>query len=320
MPSISSKGLKPTKRRAISLTLSRKVIVSFIAIVAFLPHIFYLSLFYVHGYWQKHSPSSENKEKSPILNNQKNTDAIFVISLQGTPGADERNEGRLELFKRKWAQSCGLAPQIHHCLGVTDARRGYGLTMAWRLCLEKAKSMDLETVVIFEDDARLFERAASLIFCDAQKRQDLIWSHLPADAFLAFLGGHEWKYPNTRDESSTTDSFQSKPLQFLETSFSYGTYGYAVPRQSLDVLLATIRSDIAHGFVDEHGKRHQNFLSPEKSWYHTAHQLKKKIYAIHPLVVWHEGGFSNTWKRDRGSITGEERVGVGGGIRGVVAS
>jgi len=30
------------------------------------------------------------------------------------------------------------------------------------------------------------------------------------------------------------------------------------------------------------------------------------MYAIHPLAVWHEGGFSNTWKMDRDSITGEE--------------
>ena len=45
------------------------------------------------------------------------------------------------------------------------------------------------------------------------------------------------------------------------------------------------------------------------------------MYAIHPLAVWHEGGFSNTWKMDRESITGEEEdddeSGSEGGIRGV---
>merc|ERR1711957_116873 len=113
---------------------------------------------------------------------------------------------------------------------------------------------------------------------------------------------------------NTKDSLH--PVQFRETARSYGTYGFAVPRRSLDLLLATIRSDIAHGFVDEKGERHQTFLSPERSWYRTARDLKKKVYAIHPLTVWHEGGFSNTWHRRRGKITGEESGQDSGRIRG----
>lgn len=295
MVSLSSMvSIKSEKRRVSALILSRKFIATLITSLAFSPFIFY-----------------------SILSGKKKADGIFVISLQGSPSADKRNQGRLDAFKEKWAQSCGSAPQIHHCPGAYDVRRGYGLTKSWLLCLERAKAMDLEVTVIFEDDARLFERAESLSFCDAEKRRNLLWSGLPEDTFLAFLGGHSWKYSNTGEDTNTTNSFPAKPVPFRETSFSYGTYGFAVPRQSLDLLLETIRGDIAHGFLDENGKRHLDFLSPEKSWYRTAHNLGKKIYAIHPLAVWHEGGFSNTWKKNRGTITGEEGDNNVGGIRGV---
>jgi len=250
---------------------------------------------------------------------KKQADGIFVISLQGSTSADERNEGRLDAFKEKWRQSCGgAAPQIHHCPGVTDARRGYGVTKSLLQCLERAKQMDLEVNVIFEDDARLFERPESLFFCDAEKRRNMLWSGLPEDAFITFLGGHGWKYQNAGEEGTdVANSFAANSIQFRETSFSYGAYGFAVSRQSLDLLLETIRGDISNGWRDEDGILHEEFLSPEKSWYHVARNHGKKMYAIHPLIVWHEGGFSNTWKKDRGSITGEEVNDIGGGIRGV---
>ena len=79
----------------------------------------------------------------------------------------------LDAFKEKWAQRCGSAPQIHHCSSAYDVRRGYGLTVCWLLCLERANAMDFEVTVIFEDDDRISERAASLTFCDAEKRRNL---------------------------------------------------------------------------------------------------------------------------------------------------
>mmetsp|Transcript_18292 Transcript_18292/g.27712 ORF Transcript_18292/g.27712 Transcript_18292/m.27712 type:complete len:305 (+) Transcript_18292:153-1067(+) len=252
-------------------------------------------------------------------------DGIFVVSLQGSTGADDRNEGRLDAFKEKWRRSCGGAtPPIYHCPGVIDARRGYGLTISWLRCLERAKQMDLEVNVIFEDDARLFERPESLSFCDAEKRRSTLWSGLPEDAFVTFLGGHDWKYRNAdEEEGGTTNDVVPNSLasdfiiRFQETSFFFRTYGFAVSRHGLDLLLETIRGDVANGWRDEDGVLHTEFLSPEKSWYRVARDRGKKMYAAHPLIVWHEGGFSNTWKKDRGSITGEEVNDVGGGIRGV---
>eukprot|EP00984_Skeletonema_dohrnii_P004150 scaffold1442_cov132-Skeletonema_dohrnii-CCMP3373.AAC.2 len=159
---------------------------------------------------------------------------------------------------------------------------------------------------------------------DDRRGKGKVWPDLPEDTFIAFLGGHTWTYA-TEDQKKPVLLASTQPSRYLETSFSYGTYGFAVPRRSLDTLLNTIKDDLAHGFIDEDGVRQTEFLSPEKSWYRTDREVGKKMYAIHPLAVWHEGGFSNTWKMDRESITGEEEDdddGKGdneGGIRGVAA-
>jgi len=293
---VSIKSSDQSRASSSRITLSGRKLVALLALLVSSPLILYSRL-----------------EKKKLV------DGIFVISLQGSTSADKRNEGRLDAFKEKWHHSCGgAAPQIHHCPGVIDARRGYGLTISLLQCLERAKQMDLEVNVIFEDDARLFERPESLYFCDAEKRRNMLWSGLPEDSFITFLGGHSWKYQNAdEDGTDVTNSNAANSIQFRETSFSYGAYGFAVSRQSLDLLLDTIRGDIANGWRDEDGILHKEFLSPEKSWYHAVHNLGKKMYAVHPLIVWHEGGFSNTWKKDRGSITGEEGNDIGGGIRGV---
>ena len=216
-------------------------------------------------------------------------DGIFVISLQGVPGADKRNEGRLDAFSQAWERSCGSPPKIHHCPGVMDARRGYGLTRSWLQCLEMARTMDLDVTIIFEDDARLFERDSSLSFCNATARKTEFWSRLPDDTFLVFLGGHTWTYADGEGESGGGSSGLG---EYREASSSYGTYGFALPRKSFDEILGTIRNDTDHGFVDEKGVIHTNFLSPERSWYLKAKVFGKKIYAASPLTVWHEGGFS----------------------------
>ena len=263
---------------------------------------------------QQQAADNKNKEGA--------SDGIFVVSLQGTPNADAHNEGRLDSFKEAWRKSCGSDPEIILCPGVVDERRGYGITLSLRNCLQKARIMNLEVTMIFEDDARLFDNESSMDFCDARKRQSKVWADLPEDTFIAFLGGHSWKFTNQDQDQLLAAS--SHPSKFLQASRSYGAYGFAVPRQSLDTLLETIKGDIAHGFVDEGEVRHTEFLSPEKSWYRKARNVSKKMYAIHPLAVWHHGGFSNTWKRDRAAITGEEEDDDGddenvGVIRGVEA-
>ena len=236
---------------------------------------------------------------------QQQHDGIFVITLQGTPNANPHNKGRLDSFKEAWQKSCGTDPEIHVCHGVMDDRRGYGVTRSWLNCLQMARHMDLEVTVVFEDDARLFDRESSLNFCDAVKRQSKVWADMPKDTFIAFLGGHTWTYAHQGEEKQERlGSLQ--PSQYLETSFSFGAYGFVVPRESFDTLLNTIKEDLAHGFIDKDGVRQTEFLSPERSWYRKAREVGKTMYAIHPLTVWHEGGFSNTWKRDRDSITGED--------------
>jgi len=245
---------------------------------------------------------------------------IFVISMQGTPGVDTRNEGRFDEFQSKWHASCNksnintTAPIIHtnivHCPGVYEPRRGYGLALSWLLCLERAKDYDLDVTVVFEDDARLFDRSVDS-FCDWKVRREEYWNQLPKDAFLAFLGGHNWEYPSNAVENDVETMYK-------ELKSSFGTYAFAVPRESLTSLLDTIKEDIVGGFRDENGKHlHHNFLSPERSWYRAAERRGKKIYGVNPLVIWHEGGFSNTWKKDRGSITGEEKDMLVNKIRGV---
>lgn len=240
---------------------------------------------------------------------------IFVVSLQNVPGVDRRNYGRLDKFKQKWVDDCGPASlqDIQICPGVYDQRRGYGLMTSFLFCLERAREMDLNVSIIMEDDARLFKRATA--FCKPRFRNEL-GASLPPDTFLAFLGGHTWVYPQGK-ESGFHDNV------FRETSLSFGTYGFAVPRSSLDFIISLIKEDIIEGFTDQNGIHHRDFLSPERSWYRAAKSMHRKIYAFDPLIVWHEGGYSNTWGRDRGDITGEEednRDGKEKGPRGIKLS
>jgi hypothetical protein len=235
---------------------------------------------------------------------------VFVISLQGTSGVDYHNEGRLDAFQSKWQESCKLAPPTHieHCPGVFDSRRGYGVTLSLLLCLERAKEFNLDVTVILEDDARLFDSPAD--FCDIAKRKEHYWNRLPSDTFIAFLGGHNWEYPSKEAEESTS--------QYKELKMSFGAYAFAVPRDSLVSVLNEIKDDVVHGFRDMNGKHlHRDFLSPERTFYRTCTKHNKRIYVVNPLVIWHEGGFSNTWMKNRASITGNEKETLVNQIRGV---
>ena len=100
---------------------------------------------------------------------EKPRNAIFVVSLQGTPGSDERNDDRLEKFQEAITDSCqAKTPQIIHCPGINANRRGYGLTTAHMICFRKAIEMDQEVSLFFEDDARPFfdETEETEKFCD----------------------------------------------------------------------------------------------------------------------------------------------------------
>ena len=231
--------------------------------------------------------------------NIKNT-TIFIISLQGTPGAHESNNGRLDLFKEKWRNTCGSSSVTHinfeHCPGVIDKRRGYGLTTTWMLCLWRAKQLDEEYFTFLEDDARLFENSTQTEeFCDPNQRRELL-SKLPGDTFLAFMGGHSWSYEDSE-----------AIVPYRRVRHSYGAYGMIIPRYSLNDFHSALSHGIVRGSKDRKLNVHHNSLDPEPNFYRAARECHKRIYAYNPLVIWHEGGYSNTWGKVRGNITGLEK-------------
>lgn len=211
---------------------------------------------------------------------------IFVISLQGTPSSHESNSKRLQLFQEEWHAKCGDTFAIEHCPGVNDPRRGYGVTMSFVLCINKAISADQDISLFFEDDARLFNSD----FCGLNM-YNKYFECIPNDTFVALLGGHGWRFGESR-----------YPL-YRETVFSVGAYGFAVPRNHLATLRNEFGNDLVYGY-----KGSVSSLSPDESWYLHAKKNKMKIYAMDPLVVWHEKGYSNTWKKDRRTILGTWKV------------
>lgn len=239
----------------------------------------------------------QSQRERTKLNGQSQHDRIFVVSLQGTPGVHKSNSRRLDKFSEAWKKSCGFDFDFEHCPGVHDERRGYGPSLSFLFCLERAQQMDVNVSVIFEDDARPFEGSPEV--CNEMIRQRM-WSHLPLDTFIAFLGGHSWNFtgPSQGDESH----------QYRDVSSSWGAYAFAVPRSTLHPLIATLKDQIVYGYQKDGVHKHHNYLSPEEAFYDAAKKTNKKIYAVHPLHVWHEGGFSNTWKKDRGSIVGIEEA------------
>ena len=206
--------------------------------------------------------------------NNKNVDpspsTIFVVSLQGTPGVHKSNEGRLDTFKEQWSKACGSSSsstRIEHCPGVYDERPGYGIVLSWYFCLYRAKELDLEVAVVFEDDARLFDTMTA-DFCDVKRRGELFSGLLPSDdAFLAFLGGHSWSYAKAK-----------LAVPYQEVKHSYGAYGFAVPRQSIDMFLDTLWHGLINGSKDRKGNTHHDSLDPGLMFYEAAHELRKKIY------------------------------------------
>ena len=47
-------------------------------------------------------------------------------------------------------------------------------------------------------------------------------------------------------------------------------------------------------------------VHPETAMHKSASKHGLKNYAANPLVVWHQAGFSNTWKKNRGDIMGDK--------------
>ena len=204
------------------------------------------------------------------------------------------------------------------CPGIVDPRRGYGLTQAFVHCLDRARadaanendapsrsSNDTTTVtIILEDDARLFDTS----FCQSAHRQRL-WQAIPSDAMVILLGGHQFQYDdetNPLNDSTTTTNTNDAPRSetssssslFQPTTFSYGTYGFAVPNHRLQVLRDGYAQDLT-------ATQHKTFWHPDVSWYEHAHRNQLRIYKANPLVVWHAEGYSNSWGGWRDAIRNE---------------
>eukprot|EP01083_Nonionella_stella_P254966 875655_1 len=118
--------------------------------------------------------------------------------------------------------------------------------------------------VIFEDDARLFE-SASASFCSIgiDSRSQELWSNLPGDALLAFLGGHSWNHEDGDKAIGDTKSLRissersNSSYKYKAMDSSFGTYGLAIPRHSMDLLIRVVEEDIVLGFRDANNVHQQ---------------------------------------------------------------
>jgi len=203
---------------------------------------------------------------------------VYVITLQGVAGAREENDKRYDTFLDDWLRMCGADSDIERCDGQLDPRRGFGLTQAYKQCFAKALLDDTTEFFFFEDDARLYDAS----FCDPAHRAKIL-TRAPVGTYFVLLGGHHYTF-------SGNISFDG----YLEVVRSYGSYGFAVARESLNNLIEGYSSDL---------NSHKKQLSPDLLWYKYAHIDGKKIFAINPSVVKHTAGFSNTWTSPRQTIT-----------------
>ena len=204
---------------------------------------------------------------------------VYVVSLQGVPGASLMNAGRLDAFYGHWHSMCGDQVQFTLCPGIVDERRGYGITQAFIECFDRAMEDGQAMAIFMEDDAVPFEPD----FCNASVRTTL-WLKAPKDALVILLGGHQWVYG------------VDKHGGFREIKYSQGAYGFAVPHGNLKALQDWWAADLRSGRPD---------ISPDLSWYELAKVVGKRIFATSPLIVKHLGGYSNTWKRHRAAISGD---------------
>ncbi len=233
---------------------------------------------------------------TPTTNDQRPTEAFYVVSLQGVNGAHDSNAGRLDKFRADWLSVCTSygfpSPRFQHCPGVLSPIHGHGLTQAFVTCFEHALDGQAETIIIFEDDARLFRDDASSntmseAFCNPAFRHKLWNENLPKDALAVLLGG--WKWGLKPDDGLDVPA---QGISFRKVEHSYGTYGFALRRESVSQLqrhfITTLESS--------------GPLAPDETWHPFAWGLGKENYVTEPLLVWHEGGHSNTWNRTQEDI------------------
>jgi hypothetical protein len=195
---------------------------------------------------------------------------VYVVSLQGVPGADPSNSGRLDKFVAGLTTTCGADVfEVMHCPGELNPRRGFGVTRAFVRCMERAVADGVDMALFFEDDARL----KSSDFCSGEYRASL-WSRLPPDAYLLLLGAHVIQYV-----AEAKDGFRPSRM-------SFGAYGFCVPQKYLEHL--------RNGFVHDLRSK-SDMISPDAEFYTHARRRRKVVYIASPFIVKHSAGWSNTW-------------------------
>jgi hypothetical protein len=211
---------------------------------------------------------------------------MYVVSLDGVPGAGPENAGRLAAFKQAWRAQCDDEVEFTWCPGVVDNRRGYGLTNAFVGCIKRAIEDNAPRAYFFEDDARPMQRD----FCSGHFRAELLDSS-PSDALAVLVGGHTFERA-----AQSVDSGRYLPLQG-----SYGTYGFGARGAALPALLAGLREDMSSELYSSHDPELE-MVSPDVAIHRIAASAEKRIYVTSPLYIKHSAGFSNTWGRHRPEI------------------
>ena len=198
--------------------------------------------------------------------------SIYVVTLQGVENAHHTNANRLDRFRMAWNSTCGTMPTVHICPGHLHSVRGHGVTAAYVSCFDRAFDDGNEYPMFFEDDARLVNGR----LCSGGE-----WDQLPHDTFLVLMGGHNWKY----------GSFNSSGFQ--DVLYSFGMYGFMVPRQNLKYLSRAFQREL---------QSRTTALSPDVSLFQHAQVVQKRVYALKPLLIDHIAGYSNTWHKKRAAI------------------
>jgi hypothetical protein len=123
---------------------------------------------------------------------------MYVVTLQGVPGAAADNEHRFDSFVADWTAQCGSRLDIRRCAGALDSRQGYGLTKAFVDCFRKAERENApnNVALFFEDDARLMPPLADNRLCESSSfLVDTLWPHMPNDTSVLLLGGWQMRFP-----------------------------------------------------------------------------------------------------------------------------
>jgi hypothetical protein len=152
------------------------------------------------------------------------TSRMYVLTLDGVPGAHSSNTGRFARMREAWAASCPNDSMVFDvCLGITHPIRGHGVASAMKQCLDLAIRDGVDYAFFLEDDARLEGNATE--FCQREIRDSFVRS-MPDDALVVLLGAH--KQIPSRSMKTCFEETWASPKQlafrFRPLNRSFGLY------------------------------------------------------------------------------------------------